>query len=124
MDDWARKIISFRQQEEAGWHSLPAGPGRKTCPAFAEWAVAIGKQRKILFVQAVFLRGTPTRPGRGFRPGGASAQRKPPIAGNPVNYALRRNHASAKLAQGFGRIGAAVPLLMESASRPDEALSE
>jgi hypothetical protein len=29
MDDQARKIISFRRQEE-GWHSLPARPVRKT----------------------------------------------------------------------------------------------
>jgi hypothetical protein len=30
MNDRARKIISFRRQEEAGGHSLPAGPERKT----------------------------------------------------------------------------------------------
>jgi hypothetical protein len=54
MDDRARKIISFRRQEEAGWQPLPAGPERKTRPAFADWAVAMDKQRKILFVQAIF----------------------------------------------------------------------
>jgi hypothetical protein len=30
MDDWIRKIISFRRQEEAGRHSLLAGPERAT----------------------------------------------------------------------------------------------
>jgi hypothetical protein len=56
MDDRARKITSFRRQE---WQSLPAGPERKTRPAFAVWPAAMAKQRKILFVQAVFHRRTP-----------------------------------------------------------------
>jgi hypothetical protein len=66
MDDLARKIISFRRQQEAGWQPLPAGPDRKTRPAFADWAAAMGKQRKILFVQAIFHRRTPIRPGWGL----------------------------------------------------------
>jgi hypothetical protein len=48
MDDWVREIISLRRQEEARWHSLPAGLERK------KWAAALGKQWKILFVQAFF----------------------------------------------------------------------
>jgi len=44
MDDLARKIISFRRQQEAGWQPLPAGPEQKTRPAFADWAAAMGKQ--------------------------------------------------------------------------------
>jgi hypothetical protein len=62
MDDWVRKIISLRRQEEARWHSLPAGLERK------KWAAAMGKQWKILFVQA-FFRLT----ARDFLPGGARA---------------------------------------------------
>jgi hypothetical protein len=73
MDDRARKIISFRRQEEAGWQPLPAGPERKTRPAFADWAVAMDKQRKILFVQAIFHRRTPIRPGWGLCADGARA---------------------------------------------------
>jgi hypothetical protein len=66
MDDRVRKIISFRRQEEAGWQPLPAGPERKTRPALADWAAAMGKQRKILFVQAVFYDRTPIGPGWGL----------------------------------------------------------
>jgi hypothetical protein len=73
MDDWARKIISFRRQEEAGWQSLPAGPERKSRRAFADWAAAVGKRRKILFVQAVFRLRTPARVGRELCAGSARA---------------------------------------------------
>jgi hypothetical protein len=66
MDDRVRKIISFRRQEDAGWQPLPAGPERKTRPALADWAAAMGKQRKILFVQAVFYDRTPIGPGWGL----------------------------------------------------------
>jgi hypothetical protein len=38
----------LRRQEEARWHSLPAGLERK------KWAAALGKQWKFLFVQVFF----------------------------------------------------------------------
>jgi hypothetical protein len=57
-DDWRRETLSWtigfekssqlRRQEEARWLSLPAGLERK------KWAAALGKQRKILFVQVFF----------------------------------------------------------------------
>ncbi|MGQ0443654.1 MAG: hypothetical protein ACT4O2_00640 [Beijerinckiaceae bacterium] len=48
IDDWFRKIITLRRQEETMRHSLPAGLERK------KWAAALCKQWKILFVQAFF----------------------------------------------------------------------
>jgi hypothetical protein len=62
MDDWIRKIISFRRQEEAGRHSLLAGPERAT-------GALIGQRRwvnngKSPSFKLFFHRKTPTTPGR------------------------------------------------------------
>jgi hypothetical protein len=71
MDDWVRKIISLRRQEEARWHSLPAGLERK------KWAAALGKQWKFLLVQALFFL-----PAVGDFPSAAFAlETESPIAG-------------------------------------------
>jgi hypothetical protein len=63
MDDWVRKIILFRRQEEAGRQLSSAGP-EQDLTSVRRSGSGEGKQQKILFVQVFFrLTANLGRPG-------------------------------------------------------------
>ena len=99
------KIISFRRQAETGWHRRPDN-GHRLDPAFADRAAAMGKQRKILFVQAVFIVANQACPGLSWRLALAWGRNRPSPGIDQVPHS--NESVSTTSSGGIGAAGASV----------------